>query len=218
MEINKIYKIILILPILCIYNTNINAALKNNPYDQGTKIGNNFDPLALITANADLKLKPSERPKKGIASKQTDFGAMAVPDQAKRIEIIKLEEDCQFDNKFIKVDYKEPVRFIVKNENSYPIKLTFTMLEKPEFFNENYKAIPILKPAKAFYNFNVDANKQHVFNWFFNRKKYFKWVCYNSQNSDIGISEIQVGNASKISGKMKKNDKFKNLPPPPIGF
>jgi hypothetical protein len=173
----------------------------------------------------DIKKPPPAKVKLGIKSTQTEFGAMAVADQAKRIEVVNLEDGCSFSQSFIKVDFKEPVRFVLKNQNDFAIKLMFTELDKnPAQANQNgpYKIAPVKIQKKQYHAFKMAENGRHVFNWFFNRKKYFRWVCVNHNDEILGSADIQVGNASKLSRKERKEiklqNKFKSLPPPPVGF
>jgi len=182
-------------------------------------LANSANPYVFIPPESIIK---PHKPKLGIAKTQTEFGAMAVPEQAKRMVIVKIQEECQFDQSLFKVDYKEPVRFIIKNENPYTINLMFTSLEKPQFFSTYYKTVPVPIIKKVYHSIKIEPDDKYIFNWFFNRKKYFKWICYNSDKTELAIAEIQVGNASKFSKKQKleerQQNKFKNLPAPPSGF
>jgi hypothetical protein len=237
-------KIIIMLAIvmLCSSAANINAKKNSNASAK-------FDPLSLVANNIDKNLvKVVDKPKLGIASTQTIFGAMAVAEQAKRIELIKLEEGCQFDKPRIKVEYKEPVNFVIRNDNLYAARLTFTSIDNPVEYYEKYSDMPaaaVVKTTSAYgvkigspvkkagYILNIPANGRVSLDWFFNRKKIIKWVCFNKDNKDIGIAEIQVGNAKKTSANKEKvvtNDGVKYmskkqaekynkpLPPPPLGF
>ncbi len=176
-------------------------------------------------AYGEIKKAPPAKVRLGIKSTQTEFGAMAIADQAKRIEIINLEDGCIFSQNFIKVDFKEPVRFIIKNENDFTVKLMFTEFDRSltqDKKNSPYKITPVKIQKKQYHAFKLSKNERHVFNWFFNRKKYFRWVCINSNDEILGSAEVQVGNAKKLNRKqikeIKQNNKFKNLPTPPIGF
>ncbi len=199
--------------LLAFFSTSILISLSNFAVAQGM-----YSFLPPITT-----VKPGKE-KMGITSSQTEFGALAIPHQAKRILITHIEEDCTFEQPLFKFDFKEPVRLIIKNENSYAVKLMFTTLEKPQEVISFYKTVPLPANKKSSHVVKVAPNGKYTLNWFFNRKKYFKWICYNHDNSIIGITEVQVGNAKKkVAKKLEdlykpKNKNTVNLPPPPPGF
>jgi hypothetical protein len=163
-------------------------------------------------------------PKKGIKSTQTPFGALAVTNEAKTIQIVNLEEDCNFGQELFQFPFKEPIRFVIKNNNNYPVRLIFAPLDSSDQ-NKNkspYKLTPMPVSKKQSHVINIAENGRYVLNWFFNRKKYFKWVCVNEKNDVLSTADMQVGNASKLNKKqrqeVKKMKKYKPLPPPPPGF
>ncbi len=161
-------------------------------------------------------------PKKGIKSTQTPFGAMAVPEEAKKIQIINLEEDCNFNQELFKFEFKEPIRFVIKNNNDYTVRLMFAALNQSSQPKSPYQSTPVPVLKKSYHIIKIGENGRYTLNWFFNRKKYFKWVCLNDKDSVLSTTDIQVGNASKLNKKerqeIKKLKKRKPLPPPPPGF